>query len=118
MRRRFSEASQAARMPAGVRLSYQTLVDRNGFTYETLFRDFNNLEAHRLQPRIPIAGEMLFEVPTAAAIDGLTLRLSTYGAGNYHQVMTEIPLNITESQVSEWFRNTQPLKQMQPEVTT
>jgi hypothetical protein len=100
-------------------VSYQALVDRHGFIYDTAYRDYNNLDGHRLQPRIPISGEMLFEVPTAAANGGLTLRLSTYTwPTNSHQVVTEVPLTITEDQVSEWFRNTEPLKQMQPEVTT
>jgi hypothetical protein len=103
----------------GVVVSYQALVDRQGFIYEPPVRDFNAMESHRLQPRIPVAGELLFEVPTTAATGGLTLRLSTFPYGtNSHQVVTEIPLTITEAQVSEWFRNTQPLKPMQPEVTT
>ena len=100
-------------------VQYQALVDRHGFIYEPPLRDFNSMEGHRLQPRIPVAGELLFEVPTSAAISGLTLRLSTYPYGtNSHQVVTEIPLTITEAQVSAWFRNTEPLRPMQPEVTT
>jgi hypothetical protein len=98
---------------------YQALVDRHGFIYEPPTRDFNTIAGHRLQPRIPVAGELLFEVPTSAAIGGLTLRLSTYPYGsNSHQVVTEIPLTITEAQISAWFANTEPLKPMPPEVTT
>jgi hypothetical protein len=100
-------------------VSYQALVDRHGFIYEPPVRDFTSMTGHRLQPRIPVAGEYLFEVPATAATGGLTLRLSTFPYGtNSHQVVTEIPLTITAAQVSEWSRNTEPLKPMQPEVTT
>jgi hypothetical protein len=102
-----------------VAVSYQALVDRNGFIYEPPVRDFNVMQGHRLQPRIPVAGELLFEVPESAAAGGLTLRLSTYGFGtNSHQVVVEIPLTITATDVATWSRNTEPIRPMPPEVTT
>ena len=100
-------------------VSYQALVDRHGFIYATPTRDYNHLKGHRLQPRIPITGEILFEVPASAATEGLTLRLSTYPyETNSHQVVTEIPLNITEAQVTTWYGHAEQLRQMEPEVTT
>jgi hypothetical protein len=102
-----------------VAVSYLALRDHRGFLYDPPNVDYNNLEGHRLQPRIPIAGEVLFEVPTTAVTSGLTLRLSTFHFNsNAHQVVAEIPLTITEAQLSSWFRDAEPLKPMPPEVTT
>jgi hypothetical protein len=70
-----------------------------------------------LQPRIPLEGEVVFEIPLSAADGPLTLRLSSYrGYTHSHQVVADIPLDLTKSDVDRWYRVDDPLTVMTPEV--
>ena len=70
-----------------------------------------------LQPRIPIEGEVILELPLAAAQGPLTLRLSSYtGSTHAYQVVADIPLEIDPSDVDDWYRDDEPLTPMTPEV--
>ena len=99
-------------------VAYQALVDGSGNTYEAAERDYT-FRGHTLQPRIPVQAELAFELPTTAVTNHLMLRLSSYPSGyNAHQVMAQVALDITDAQLASWTHQAEPLRPMDPEVTT
>ncbi len=99
-------------------LGYQALVDGSGNTYEAAERDYT-FRGYTLQPRIPVQAELAFEVPTSAVTSDVVLRLSSYPSGhNSHQVIAQVALDITNAQLASWTHQAEPLKPMDPEVTT
>jgi hypothetical protein len=97
------------------RLGYAAIRDARDIWYESA--DHDALTLRELHPRIPMEGEVAFELPVAAADGPLTLRLSAYsGYSHRYQVAAEIPLDIDSSDVDSWYRDDEPLTIMTPEV--
>jgi hypothetical protein len=96
-------------------LNYAELFDDTGNAYSAI-RHSDTLYEYGLLPRIPVEGELLFEVPTQVATD-LRLRLSsTRGYWGQYQVMVEVPLEIDADEVDDWYDDAAPLIVREPEV--
>lgn len=96
-------------------LQYAEVFDEAGNAYSAVSHS-DTLYTYELLPRIPVEGELLFEVPAAVATQ-LRLRLSSHrGYWGEYQVMVEIPLQIDADQVKDWHNNAAPLTVGEPEV--
>jgi hypothetical protein len=96
-------------------LNYAELIDHSGYAYDAI-RHSDGLYQFGLLPRIPVEGELLFEVPAHVATQ-LRLRLSsTRGYWGQWQVMVEVPLEIDVEDVDDWSDDAAPLTVKEPEV--
>ncbi len=96
-------------------LKYAAIRDARDNWYEAI--SGNELISWPLQPRVPIEGEVFFELPVTAAQGPLTLRLSSYGGYTHHyQVSAEIPLDVDASDVDGWYHSDEPLTLTRPEA--
>ena len=102
--------------PIGV--GYMALRDEQGRTYRSSTRVDQVLEGGwTLQPGVPVAGEVAFEVPVAVATHvaillakpTLELRLAA---------MAEVPLPIDDASVRSWKAQTTPVPLTKPAVTS
>jgi hypothetical protein len=98
---------------AGV--GYAELVDPAGNAYKSIWQS-ESLLVQQIDPAITIEGELLFEVPPAAATE-LRLRLtSDTVAQPRYGVVVEVPLTIDPDDLDAWYHRAAPLTVLEPEV--
>jgi hypothetical protein len=105
----------AMHKPLGV--GYMAVRDGQGRSYRASTRIDQALSGWRLQPGVPVAGEVAFEVPVAVA-GNLSIRLAEPPIDLRMTAVAEIPLAISDSSARQWRAQTQPVVLVRPSVTS
>jgi hypothetical protein len=98
--------------PASV--GYAAVRDSQDRTYLATNRITQPLQGRSLQPRVPVEGELAFEVPAKVA-PTLSVRLAGPPLDQRMDAMAEVPLKITKSMVDQWLKETAITKLDDPE---
>lgn len=102
----------ALKIPTAIK--HAEVVDGAGNAYEAAY--FAGIHDFSLHPGIPIEGDLLFEIPPAAATQ-LALRASSKQSyAPEHQTMVEVPLEIDADDVDAWYGEADRLTVLEPEV--
>jgi hypothetical protein len=97
-------------------VKFAAVVDARGRQYYATDRISQDLVGARLlEPEIPVAGEIAFEVPPADAV-GLRLRLAGERFDTRMDAMPECRLPVDGAMVRRWRAGSQPLRVNPPEV--
>ena len=102
-----------------VSVGYMALRDAAGHTYRASGRVNQLLIGWRLQPGVPVAGEVAFEVPVAVAAN-LAVRFARPTQEDFLRMdaVGEVPLSISDSQVRGWKADSTPASPAAPAVTS
>jgi hypothetical protein len=98
-------------------VGYAVLRDAQGHTYlaSTRFSQFLVTGGWELQPGVPVAGEIAFEVPVAVATH-LSIRLAASVLDHRMDDMADVPLPIDAGEVRQWKAQTTPVAPAKPAV--
>jgi hypothetical protein len=101
-----------------VSVGYVVLRDARGRTYRASGRISQILIGWRLQPGVPVAGEVAFEVPVAVA-GNLAVQVAKPPSDDLRMdAIAEVPLSISDSQARAWKADSTPATPAAPAVTT
>jgi len=100
-----------------VLLQHIAVVDRAGRVFEATPRFFQVFGGYyRFQPAVPVAGEIIFEVPRDA-VAGLVLQVSADQIlDRRNQTIAQVDLGLGQSTVDKWLAAPEPLELADPEV--
>jgi hypothetical protein len=100
-----------------VSVGYMALRDGQGRTYRASARISQVLDGWRLQPGVPVTGEVAFEVPVAVA-GNLAVQFARPAIDLRMDAIAEVPLSISDSQARAWKADTTPATPAKPAVTS